>query len=391
MQKTTRQPADVYLSQPVFDRAIGNASSQRELELLEWLHDPHADSATLIDWIRGDGLVVLRNESPSQAIRRMLASLESGSTECTQMSIRGVFVQRLAETIDWLATDRASRAELSHGGWVELLDLANHLSYSEWMSTSVSKLRRAIEQDAVPPFSLEHDVAYQLTRLIRSNQPDNELESRWMNLIQRKPDPLLRAGPLDAMNGLLSMPAKIDYDTFEEAVGHLCARIDATPIARDDKQRKLKELSKMIESEASTYRLHMELAIAALSTQYDWFPTQDGIIVEIAQSDDMAKVSHAARSTDVNLASIAEVRYRYLSKKSRMPAAFELFLSERLGNHRRGKATKIEVDLVPPKRLNRFGAKAADRTTGGGLMDEQVDPASMQRYLRCNRQNALTG
>jgi hypothetical protein len=322
LKTTVRRTTSKFLSGDALEKATRKASCLRDRELLNWLSNQAADIVTLVDWLNGDGFVVMRNESPSEAIRSGIAALESESKECVDGSVRGIFVQRMAEALDWLASESSIRSELGISGWVELFDLANHLCYPEWMSRSVANLRRAIENDAVPPYPLDHDVAYQFTRLVGSNQDDNELQMRWMNVIQKKADPVLRIDLLGAMEGLLSMPLEIDFDVLEEAIAHFCKRVDASRLSDDEKQRKANALQSYIEENHVRYSKAATLILAKLWNDYPWLPRPNPMVITIALSRDPAVLSNLAKvlgAVDTECAALARLMYEIQIRSGQFP------------------------------------------------------------------------
>ncbi|MEI7461819.1 MAG: hypothetical protein WCK15_20710 [Pirellula sp.] len=322
LKTTVRRTTSKFLGGDALEKATLKATCLRDRELLNWLRNQAADIPTLVDWLNGDGFVVMRNESPSEAIRSGIAALESESKECVDDSVRGVFVQRMAEALDWLASESSIRSELGISVWIELFDLANHLCYPEWMSRSVANLRRAIENDAVPPYPMDHDVAYQFTRLVSSNQVDNELQMRWMNVIEKKADPVLSIDLLGAMEGLLSMPLEIDFDVLEEAHAHFCKRVDASRLSDDDKQQKANCLQSCIEKKHLRYSKAATLILAKLSNDYPWMPRSNPMVIKIAVSRDPAVLSNLAKVLGTECASLARLMYEIQIRRGRFP--FEL-------------------------------------------------------------------
>lgn len=329
LKTTVRRTTSKFLGGDALEKATLKATCLRDRELLNWLRNQAADIATLVDWLNGDGFVVMRNESPSEAIRSGIVALESESKECVDDSVRGVFVQRMAEALDWLASESSIRSELGISGWIELFDLANHLCYPEWMSLSVTNLRRAIENDAVPPYPMDHDVAYQFTRLVSSNQIDNELQMRWLNVIQKKADPVLSIDLLGAMEGLLSTPLEIDFDVLEEAIAHFCKRVDASRWTDDEKQRKANALQSNIEKNHVRYSKAATLILAKLSNDYPWLPRPNPMVIKIALSRDPAVLSNLAKvlgAVDAECAALARLMYEIQIRSGQFPIELQEYV-----------------------------------------------------------------
>jgi hypothetical protein len=339
-----RKKTAFQLDQHAYESSIATVSHPRRRVLLDWLHDDSADSATLLDWLRGDGFIILRQENPFMAILQALPTVENP----IEPAVKRILLYRLAEAIEWLATDKEARALCAHRTWLELFNLASRLGGNKELSQSIRKLRQSFESDESTPFSDDQGdgLAKAFTRLVMNHQLNDELEERWAGLIRGDRDPILKGSLFDAIRGLLSEPDLISYDMLEECLCDFCNSLDiayqtdAPSKADKNKREKVEELRNMISADFPHYDQRATLAMASLTRRYHWLPEVDPLLLVIAMTTDHAVLAQL-KNRQHTFSDLAAEKYKIMCEITPFSPALKAHVVRRSQERKSGRKLAV--------------------------------------------------
>lgn len=303
-EKPPRKRTAVRINHHAYECGMETVKHSRQALLLDWLHDPAADSVDILDWLTGEGFVILRLEDPTDAILESLPPIDNP----VEPDVRRLLAKRLAECINWLAADDIDRSQYTTATWSQIFELANQLNNPTALTHALKQLLHAFDSDGTTPFPRDHQTAIDFTRLIISHQSNNSFKERWQSLIKGESDTNLSATLFTATRGLFSMPDILPYNDVQASFDSFCTRIATNITSINERSAKAEELIHMVCHEYGRYNSHMKLAFANIWTKHKWLPKPDSELTKIVNTSDRTELSLLAQS-DHQHADVAILRY----------------------------------------------------------------------------------
>jgi hypothetical protein len=263
MSPDSSGPANTHLKIEGF-LDLFRAEILRDQAFDEWLRGATPQHEVFFEYLEPEGENRNRNLDRHRRVFKQLASIDE--------SAQAAFEDRITGALMWLADNPEMLRALSQETWLEVFSVLRPLKGGS-LSESLKNLMTALETNA-PSFLDDREMRRDFTDLISRHQLDNDLERRWLSLIEKgkeDSDPILYESLVGSMRGLFSMPANPSKETVETAMGFFFQRLQAAKTSDELRRECYEKVVALVESREPLERLFLD-SVESVRKIYSWLP-----------------------------------------------------------------------------------------------------------------------